>query len=163
MLEKTWESLGQQGNQSNQFWKKSTLGFIGRTDAEAEARILCPSDVKNWLIGKDADAGKDWGHSGKRVTEEEMVVWHHWLSGDEFEQTPGKPGMLQFLGSQRVGHDLATEHTQAYLKACQIQSQWVLSLQQMNWEKRGDSIHDSFHIESESMVGNDIVKGSFWQ
>ena len=83
--------------------------------------------------------------------------------GHEFEQTPGKPGMLQFLGSQRVGHDLATEHTQAYLKACQIQSQWVLSLQQMNWEKRGDSIHDSFHIESESMVGNDIVKGSFWQ
>ena len=76
--------------------------FIGRTGAEAEAPILC--EAKNWLIGKDPDAGKDWGHGEKRVTENEMVEWHHWLNGYEFEQT-GKPGVQQSMGSQRVGHD----------------------------------------------------------
>ena len=63
--------------------------FIGRTDAEAEVLILWPPDVKNWLIRKDPDSGKDWGHEGKGETEEEMVGWHHWLNGHEFEQTPG--------------------------------------------------------------------------
>ena len=64
--------------------------FIGRTDAEAEAPILWPPDAKSQLIGKDPDAGKDWGQEEvKRVTENEMVRWHHKLSGHEFEQTPG--------------------------------------------------------------------------
>ena len=65
--------------------------FIGRTDAEAETPILWPPDAKNWLIWKDADAGKDWGWEEKGTTENEMVGWHHWLDGHEFEQTPG-PG-----------------------------------------------------------------------
>ena len=60
--------------------------FIGRTDAEAP--ILWPFDVKNWLIGKDPDAVKDWGQE-KWATEEEMVGWHHGLNGHEFEQTLG--------------------------------------------------------------------------
>ena len=59
--------------------------FIGRTDAEAEALIHWPPDMKNWLIGKDPDAGKDWGQEEKETTEDEMVGWHHWLSGHEFE------------------------------------------------------------------------------
>ena len=59
--------------------------FIGRTDAEAETPILWPSDVKNWLIGKDPDAGKDWRQEGKGMTEDEMVGWHHWLEGHDFE------------------------------------------------------------------------------
>ena len=63
--------------------------FIERTDAEAEAPILWPPDVKNQLIGKDTDAGKDWGQEEKGVTEDEMVGWHHRLTGHEFEQTPG--------------------------------------------------------------------------
>ena len=54
--------------------------FIGRTDAEAEAPILWPPDAKNWLIGKDPDAGKDWRREEKGMTEEEMVGWHHWLN-----------------------------------------------------------------------------------
>ena len=58
--------------------------FIGRTDAEAETPILWPPDVKNWLIGKDPDAGKDWSQEEKGTTEDEMVGWHHWLSGHEF-------------------------------------------------------------------------------
>ena len=59
--------------------------FIGRTDAEADAPILWVPDVKNWLIGKDPDARKDWRQEEKGTTEDEMVGWHHWLNGHEFE------------------------------------------------------------------------------
>ena len=58
--------------------------FIGRTDAEAEAPILWPPDVKSWLIGKDPDAGQDW-RPEKGTTEDEMVGWHHRLNGHELE------------------------------------------------------------------------------
>ena len=61
---------------------------IGRTDVEAEASVLWPPDVKNWLILKDLDAGKDWRQE-KGTTEDEMVEWHHQLDGHEFEQAPG--------------------------------------------------------------------------
>ena len=90
VLEKTLESpldckkiqpVNPKGNQS---WI-----FIGRTDAEAETPILCPSDGKNWLTGKDPDAGKDWRQEDKGTTEDEMVGWHHWLDGHEFEQAVG--------------------------------------------------------------------------
>ena len=59
--------------------------FIGRTDVEAEIPILWPPDAKNWLIGKDPDSGKDWRREEKGTTEDEMVGWHHWLNGHEFE------------------------------------------------------------------------------
>ena len=94
----------------NQSW-----AFIGRTDAEAETPILWPPDVKNWLLGKDPDAGTDWRQDEKGMTEDEMVGWHHWLDGHELEQTlgrwwrTGKPGILQSIGLQRVGHDWVTE------------------------------------------------------
>ena len=88
ILEKTLESplnckeiqpVNPKGNQS---WI-----FIGRTDAEAP--ILWPLDVKNWLIGKHPDAGKDWRQEEKGTTEGEMAGWHHWLEGHEFEQAMG--------------------------------------------------------------------------
>ena len=63
--------------------------FIRRTEAEAEAPILWPPDAKSQLIGKDPDAGKDWGQEKKGMIEDEMVGWHHQLNGPEFEQTPG--------------------------------------------------------------------------
>ena len=87
VLEKTLESpLGSKEIQpvhpkGNQSWI-----FIGRTDAEAEAPILWPADGKNWLIWKDPDIGKDWRQEEKGMTEDEMVGWHHWLDGHEFEQ-----------------------------------------------------------------------------
>ena len=62
---------------------------IGRTDAEAEAPILWPPDVTDWLIWKDPDAGKDWRWEEKGMTEYEMVGWHHRLNGHEFEETLG--------------------------------------------------------------------------
>ena len=63
--------------------------FIGRADVEAEAPILSPPDAKRWLIGKDPDAGKDWGQEEKGTTEDEMAGWHHWLDGHEFGRTLG--------------------------------------------------------------------------
>ena len=63
--------------------------FLGRTDVEAETPTVWPPDVKNWLIGKDPDAGKDWRQEEKETAEDEMVGWHHWLDGYEFEQAPG--------------------------------------------------------------------------
>ena len=86
VLEKTLESpldckeINQVNPKGHQPWT-----FIGRTDAEAEAPTLWPPDVKNWLIGKDPDAGKDWGLEKKGTTEDEMVGWHHRLHGHEFE------------------------------------------------------------------------------
>jgi len=63
--------------------------FIGRTDAEAETPILWPPDAKSWLIGKESDAGRDWGQEEKGMTEDEMAEWRHWLDGCESEWTPG--------------------------------------------------------------------------
>ena len=89
VLEKTLKSpldseevkpVNSKGNQS---WI-----FIGRTDVEAEAPILWSPDAKNWLIGKDCDAGKDWKQH-KGTTEDEMVGWHHQVNGHKFEQTLG--------------------------------------------------------------------------
>ena len=85
MLEKTESPLDSKEIQpvhpkGNQSWI-----FIGRTDAEAETPILWPPDAKNWFIWKDPDAGKDWRWEEKGMTEDEMVVWHHWLNGHELE------------------------------------------------------------------------------
>ena len=79
--------------------------IIGRTDAEADAPILWPPDVKNWLIGKDADAGKDWRQEEKVTTEDELVEWHHWLDGHEFELAPGVgDGQGSLAGCSLQGH-----------------------------------------------------------
>ena len=63
--------------------------FIGRTDAEIETPILWPYHAKSWLIGKDSDAGRNWGQEEKGTTEDEMAGWHHRLDGHEFGCTPG--------------------------------------------------------------------------
>ena len=63
--------------------------LIGRTDVEAKAPIFWPPDAKSWLIGKDPDAGKDWGQEEKGMTENKMVGWHHWLNGHGFGWTLG--------------------------------------------------------------------------
>ena len=63
--------------------------FFGRNDAKAETPVLWPPHAKSWLIGKDSDAGSDWGQEEKGMTEDEMAGWHHWLDGHESEWTPG--------------------------------------------------------------------------
>ena len=87
--EVSWESLGLQGikpvnPKGNQSWI-----FIGKTNTEAETPIFWPPDMKNSLIWKDPDAGKDWRKGEKGMTKDKMVGWHHWLNGHEFEKAPG--------------------------------------------------------------------------
>ena len=81
MMEKTLESpLDCKEVQSVNAKGNPSWIFIGRTDAKAQALILWPLGVKNWLIGKDPDAGKDWRQEKKGVAEDKMVGWHHWLN-----------------------------------------------------------------------------------
>ena len=108
VLEKTLESLldckeihpvHPKGDQS---WV-----FIGRTDVEAKTPTLWPPDVKSWLIGKDPDAGKNWGQEEKGMTEDEMVGWHHWLKTWVWVNSrswwwTGRPGVLQFMGVAKI-------------------------------------------------------------
>ena len=108
---------------ANQSWI-----FIGRTDAEAEAPILRLPDAKNWLIGKDPDAGKDWRWEEKGTTEDEMVGWHHWLNGHGFEQALGVgdgQGVLQSMGSQsqtRLSNwtELIYHYKLCLIRACSV-------------------------------------------
>ena len=88
--------------------------FIGRSTVEAETPVLWPPHVKSWLIGKDPNAGEDWGQEEKGTIEDEMVGWHHRLDGHGLGRLGSwwwteRPGMLWFMGSQRVGHDWVTE------------------------------------------------------
>ena len=87
--EDSWESLGLQEIQPVNPKGDQSWVFIGRTDIEAETPIFWPPDVKNWLIGKDRDAGRYWGQEEMGTTEDEMVGWHHWLNGHGFGWTPG--------------------------------------------------------------------------
>ena len=89
MLEKAlaspldWKEIQPVHPKGDQSWV-----FIGRTDAEAETPILWPPHAKSWLIGKDPDAGRDWGQEENGTTEDEMAGWHHQLSAHEFGWTP---------------------------------------------------------------------------
>ena len=90
VLEKTLESpLDCKKIQSVNLKGNQSWILIGRTDVKVEAPKLWPPDVKNWLIGKDTDAGKDWRQEEKGMTENEMVGWYHWLNGHAFEQALG--------------------------------------------------------------------------
>ena len=115
VLEKTLESpldckeiqpVYPKGNQS---WM-----VIGRTDAEAETLTIWPPDVKNWLIFRDPDAGKDWKQEEKGMAEDDIVGWHHQLNGHEFLQALGVDDgqgslVCQSVGLQRVRHDRTAE------------------------------------------------------
>ena len=93
--------------------------FIGRTDVEAEAPILWPPDGKGWLTGKDPDAGKDWGQEENRMTEDEVVGWHHQLNRHEFEQTARdskKQGSLAWGSSWGRKELDTTEQQQSLIK-----------------------------------------------
>ena len=112
--EDSWGSLACKEIQPVHPKGDQSLVFIGRTDVDAETPILWPTHMKSCLIGKDPDAGRDWGQEEMGMTEDEMAGWHHRLDGHEFEWTrscwwTGRPGVLLFMGSQRVGHDWGTE------------------------------------------------------
>ena len=107
--------------------------FMGRTDAEAETPIFWLPDAKNWLIGKDPVAGKDWRQEGKGTTEDEVVGWHHWPDGHEFEQALGVgdgQGSLACCSPWgcRVGHNWATELTEGYMSIAVIAAYSALTV-----------------------------------
>ena len=97
---------------SNQSILKEISPGCSLEGMKAETPVLWPPHAKSWLTGKDSDAGKDWGQEEKGMTEDEMAGWHHRLDGCEFEWTwwwTGRPGMLWFMGSQRVRYNWVTE------------------------------------------------------
>ena len=109
--------------------------FIGRTDAEAETPIFWPPDAKSWLIGKDPDAGKDWGQEEKGTTEDEMIGWHHRLNGHGFGWTLGVgdgQGGLACRGSWGCKESGRTER--------------------LNWPKPVLAINWSYIVSSETVL-----------
>ena len=90
VLDKTLEStLDYKEIQPVHYKGDQSWVFFRRNDAKAETPVLWPPHAKSWLIGKDSDAGRDWGQEEKGMTEDEMAGWHHQLDGCEFEWTPG--------------------------------------------------------------------------
>ena len=111
VLEKTlespldWKEIQPVHSKGDRSWV-----FFGRNDAKAESLVLWLPYAKSWLIGKDPEAGSDWGQKEKGMTEDEMAGWHHWLwVNSRSWWWTGRPGELQFMGSQRVRHDWVTE------------------------------------------------------
>ena len=112
--EDSWGSLDCKGVQPVHSKGDQSWVFIGRTDAEAETSIFWPPHEKSWLIGKDPDAGRDWGQEEKGTTEDDgwmasptQCTWV-WVNSGSWWWT-GRPGVLWFMGLQRVGHNWATE------------------------------------------------------
>ena len=79
-----WKEIQPVHSEGDQPWD-----FFGRNGAKAETPVLWPAHAKSWLIGKDSDAGRDWGQEEKGTTEDEIAGWHHWLNGHESEWTLG--------------------------------------------------------------------------
>ena len=108
VLEKTLESpldckeIQPVHSEGDQPWE-----FFGRNDAKAETAVLWPPHAKSWLIGEDSDAGRDWGQEEKGTTEDEMNSVSWWWTV--------RPGVLRFIGLQRVGHDWAINTFASFL------------------------------------------------
>ena len=142
VLEKTLESpLDSKEIQPLHPKEDQSWVFIGRTDAEAETQILRPPRAKSWLIGKDTDAGRDWGQEEKG-----MIRWDGWMASltlwtRVWENSrswwcTGRPGVLRFMGLQRVGHDWATElnWTEAIMMTLIVTLQWSHWIFPKSWE-----------------------------
>ena len=118
--EDSWESLNCKEIQPVHSKGDQSWVFIRRTDAEAETPILWAPHAKSWLLGKDPDAGRDWGQ------EETWWAWV-WVNSGSWWWT-GRPGVLRFMGLQRVGHDWATELN--WIESDFLMSRWFSKVKQ---------------------------------
>ena len=144
--------------------------FIGRTDIEAETSILWPPDAEGWLIWKDPDAGKGWGQEEKGATEDEMVGWHHWYNGHGFWVDSGswwgtgRPGVLQFTGLQRIGHDWATELNRdrllQFINLCVCAQLYLTLCSSVDCSLPGSSVHGIFQGSILEWVATSFSMGS---
>ena len=137
LLRVSWTAGRSVNPKGNQCWI-----FIGRTDAEAEALVLWPPGGKSQLIGKDPDAGKDWGQEEKGTTEDEMAGWHHQLNGREFEWTPG-------VGDGQGGRRAAIH---GVTKSWTRLSNWT----ELNWTEEADIFKEFVSV---SGALNQFLKG----
>ena len=112
--------------------------FFGRNDAKAETLVLWPLHAKSWLIGKDSDAGRDWGQEKKEMTEDEMAGWHHWLDGHESEWTPG-------VGDGQGGLACCDSWGRKELDT----TEWLSWTELIQWMNICVSIAESFHCWTE--------------
>ena len=158
VLEKTLESpLDCKGIQPVYPKRDQSWVFFGRTDAEAETPVLWPPHAKSWLIGKDCDAGRDWGQEEKGMTEDKMAGWHHRLDGHEFEWTLGVgygQGGLVCCDSWGCKESDTTEQlnwTELPLYKWQAKTQYKDSLWNIHWKpstKYEHNIKSMFLLQS---------------
>ena len=147
--EDSWEFLGLQGDPTSPSYKKSTLDIHWKDWYWSWGSILQPPDVKNWLIGKDPDAGKDWRQEEKGTTEDEMVGWHHLLEGHEFGETPGdSEGQANLAccspwGHKELGHNWTGEQQQQQVK--RWKALWGLWSTLSLWPESGKTSWRSLH------------------
>ena len=153
--EDSWESLDCKDIQLVHTKRNQSWIFIESIDAEAETPILWPPDAKNWLIGKDHDAEKDWRQEKKETTEDEIVGWHHWLNGRAFEQALGVgDGQGNLPCCSPWGHKELD--TTEWLN-------WTESAYKLN--KQGDNIqpwHTPFPILNKSVVPCPVLIVASW-
>ena len=156
MLEKTLESpLDSKEVQPVHPKGSQSWIFIGGTDAEAEAPILWPPDPKNWFLGKDPDPGKDWREEEKEMTEDEMIGWHHWLNGHEFEQAlEGSEGQGNLLYYSPWGH-----RVRHHWLTGQQQQQLILPVHEIGYDSPSDE-HCLIAGRKRAKAGKEWI--SFW-
>ena len=123
--------------------------FFGRNDTKAETAVLWPLRAKSWLIGKDSDAGRDWGQEEKGTTEDETAGWHHWLDGHKFEWTLG-------VGDGQWGLACCDSWGRKESDTTE-RLNWTEAIEQLEWARNGENTNKEWK-EREREEGGKVGK-----